>query len=93
MNNFEFCNPTRIIFGKDSQKKVGEYVKKYSSNILFHYGKESIKKSGLYDEVISSLKEAGVAYTELGGVQPNPRISLVRKGVKICKEKKIDFIF
>lgn len=92
MNNFEFCNPTRIIFGKDSQKKVGEYVKKYSSNILFHYGKESIKKSGLYDEVISSLKEAGVAYTELGGVQPNPRISLVRKGVKICKEKKIDFI-
>lgn len=92
MNNFEFCNPTRIIFGKDSQKKVGEYVKKYSSNILFHYGKESIKKSGLYDEVISSLKEAGVAYTELGGVQPNPRISLVRQGVKICKEKKIDFI-
>jgi alcohol dehydrogenase YqhD (iron-dependent ADH family) len=92
MNNFEFYNPTRIIFGKGNQKKAGKYVKKYSSNILLHYGKESIKKNGLYDEIISSLKEAGVTYTELGGVQPNPRISLVREGVKICKDKNIDFI-
>lgn len=92
MNNFEFYNPTRIIFGKDNQKKVGDYVKRYSSNILLHYGKNSIKKNGLYDEVVLSLKEAGVTFTDLGGVQPNPRVSLVREGIKICKEKNIDFI-
>jgi len=92
MNNFEFYNPTRIIFGKDTQKQIGKYVKKYSSNILLHYGKDSIKKNGIYTDVILSLKEAGISYTELGGVQPNPRVSLVRRGIKICKEQKIDFI-
>lgn len=92
MNNFEFYSPTRIIFGKGNQKKIGKYVKKYSSNILLHYGKDSIKKNGIYEEVILSLQEAGITYTELSGVQPNPRVSLVRQGVKLCKDKKIDFI-
>ncbi|MDD3106697.1 MAG: iron-containing alcohol dehydrogenase, partial [Bacilli bacterium] len=57
MNNFEFYSPTRIIFGKGNQKKIGKYVKKYSSNILLHYGKDSIKKNGIYEEVILSLQE------------------------------------
>ncbi|MDR0485214.1 MAG: iron-containing alcohol dehydrogenase [Elusimicrobiota bacterium] len=92
MNNFEFCSSTKIIFGKGGQSKIGELVKEFSSNILFHYGGGSIKKSGLYDEVVKSLKEAGIKYTELGGVQPNPRLSLAREGVKIVKEKGIDFI-
>ncbi|MDR3049902.1 MAG: iron-containing alcohol dehydrogenase [Elusimicrobiota bacterium] len=92
MNNFDYCSPTRIIFGKDEQKKVGEYVKQYSSNILFHYGGGSIKKSGLYDEVVESLKKAGVKYTEFGGVKPNPRLSLAREGIKLVREKGIDFI-
>jgi alcohol dehydrogenase YqhD (iron-dependent ADH family) len=92
MNNFEFYCPTKIIFGKDEQKKIGEYVKKYSSNILLHYGGGSIKKSGLYKEVVSSLKSAGVKYSELGGVQPNPLLSLVKQGINLVKEKNIDFI-
>ena len=92
MNNFVFYCPTKIYFGKDEQKNVGEYVKKYSSNILLHYGGGSIKKSGLYDQVIDSLKKAGVKFTELGGVKPNPRLSLAYEGIKIVKEKGIDFI-
>ncbi|MDR3113831.1 MAG: iron-containing alcohol dehydrogenase [Endomicrobium sp.] len=92
MNNFEFYSPTRIIFGEGNQKKIGKYVKRYSSNILLHYGRNSIKNNGLYDETVLSLKEAGVSFTELGGVMPNPRVSLVRQGIKLCKEKNIDFI-
>jgi alcohol dehydrogenase YqhD (iron-dependent ADH family) len=92
MNNFVFYCPTKIIFGKGEQKNIGEYVKKYSTNILLHYGGCSIKKSGLYDEVISSLENAKVKYTELGGVLPNPRLSLVNKGIALVKEKDIDFI-
>ncbi|MDR0485500.1 MAG: iron-containing alcohol dehydrogenase [Elusimicrobiota bacterium] len=92
MNNFEFYCPTKIYFGKGEHKKIGELVKKYSSNILLHYGSGSIKKSGLYDEVLSSLKSAGVNVTELGGVQPNPLLSLAKQGIKTVKEKGIDFI-
>ena len=92
MNNFDFCSPTRLIFGRDTQKHVGETVKKYASKILLHYGSGSVKKSGLYDEVKASLKAAGVDFEELGGVVPNPRVSLVREGIKICRKHNIGFI-
>ena len=92
MNNFDYENRTRIIFGKDRQKMIGELIKPYADKILFHYGGESIKKSGLYDEVVKSLKEAGVETAELGGVKPNPRLSMVYEGIRICREQKIDFI-
>jgi alcohol dehydrogenase YqhD (iron-dependent ADH family) len=92
MNNFDFYSPTRIIFGRDTQKDVGTYIKKYASKILFHYGGGSIKRTGLYDQVVSSLKAAGVDFTELGGVVPNPRVSLVREGIKICRAENIEFI-
>jgi alcohol dehydrogenase YqhD (iron-dependent ADH family) len=92
MNNFEFQNSTKIIFGKNTQNLVGEEVKKYSKKVLFHYGGESIKKSGLYNAVCDSLKESGVEFVELGGVKPNPRLSLVREGIEICKKENIDFI-
>lgn len=92
MNNFEYENRTRIIFGKDKQKKIGELIKPYADKVLFHYGGESIKKSGLYDEVVKSLKDAGVEAVELGGVKPNPRLSLVHEGIRLCREHKIDFI-
>lgn len=92
MNNFEFYNPTRIIFGRDTQKNIGPELKKYTSKVLLHYGGGSIKKSGLYEQIVKSLKDAGVEFEELGGVRPNPRVSLVREGVKICREHKIDFI-
>ena len=92
MENFEFLSPTKIIFGKNTESKVGSEVKKYSSKILLHYGGGSIKQSGLYDKVTSSLKKAGVEFVELTGVKPNPRLSLVREGIKICRENKISFI-
>ncbi|MFW6309173.1 MAG: iron-containing alcohol dehydrogenase [bacterium] len=92
MENFTFQNSTKIIFGQDTEKDVGKEVSKYSDHILLHYGGGSIKKYGLYETVINSLKEADITVTELGGVKPNPRLKLVRKGIKICREKDIGFI-
>lgn len=92
MENFEFQCPTKIIFGKGVEKKVGEEVVKCSRKILFHYGSGSIKRIGLYDRVVQSLREAGVEFIELPGVKPNPRLSLVKKGIQVCRSEKIDFI-
>jgi len=92
MENFDYENRTRIIFGKDTHKTVGALIKPYADKVLFHYGGESCRKSGLYEDVMKSLKEAGIEAVELGGVKPNPRLSLVREGIKICREHKIDFI-
>ena len=92
MINFNYMNPTRIIFGKDQHLKIGEYIKPYADKILLHYGGESIKKNGIYDAVTASLKEAGVEFVELGGVQPNPRIELVYEVVKLAREAKAGMI-
>jgi len=92
MENFEFISPTKIIFGRSTESLVGEEVKKYSNKILFHYGGGSIKRIGLYEKVVGSLKEAGVKFIELPGVKPNPRLSLVQEGIKLCRKNKIDFI-
>lgn len=92
MENFEFLSPTKIIFGEGTENKVGIEVKKFSSKILLHYGGGSIKQSGLYDKVAKSLKDAHVEFIELSGVKPNPRLSLVKQGINICRENKIDFI-
>jgi len=92
MENFEFQNTTRILFGKGSEAKVGEEVSFYSKNILLHYGGGSIKTSGLFDLITASLKKAGVHWVELGGVKPNPRLALVHEGVKLCKEHKLGLI-
>jgi len=92
MQNFRFLSPTEIIFGKDTQSVVGTETKKYSDKVLLHYGSGHIKKSGLYDQVIASLREADVEVVELGGVQPNARLKLVREGVDICKKEGITFI-
>lgn len=92
MKNFTFQSPTKFIFGKDTELKVGKEVKNYSKKILLHYGGGSIKKSGLYDKVIESLKKENIEFVELGGVKPNPRLGLVKKGIEICKEENIDFI-
>jgi len=92
MEDFTFQCKTKFIFGKNTENQVGDETKKYSSNILLHYGKGSIKKSGLYDKIIKSLDNSGVKYTELSGVIPNPRLELVKEGIKICRENKIDFI-
>jgi alcohol dehydrogenase YqhD (iron-dependent ADH family) len=92
MNNFTFQSATRIVFGKDTECLAGPEVKRHADRILLHYGGGSIKKSGLYDRVIASLNESGIEFIELGGVQPNPRVSLVRKGIELCREHDIPFI-
>jgi len=92
MVNFEFLCPTKIVFGKGTEKKTGELTKQYSDKVLLHYGGSSIKKFGIYDKVVKSLHEAGIDFVELGGVIPNPRLSLVREGIQICREQNIKFI-
>ncbi len=92
MENFDYCNPTRIVFGRGVRTQVGELVKPHADRVLLHYGGGSIKRSGLYDAIAASLKAAGVAYVELGGVVPNPRLSLVREGIALCRRERIGFV-
>ncbi len=92
MNEFVFYNPTKLIFGKDQVEMLTKLVPQYGKKVLLVYGGGSIKRNGLYDKVTSKLKEIGAEVSELSGVEPNPRISTVRKGVNICKENGIEFI-
>ena len=93
MNNFNFCIPTRIIFGKDTHKDVGNIISEYGyKKILIHYGGGSIKTNGCYDDIVRSLQENSIDFIELGGVEPNPKASLVRKGVELCRENNVDLI-
>ena len=92
MDNFTFRNTTKIIFGKDTESQVGSETARYGNKILLHYGSGSIKKYGLYDRILKSLKDAGLEIIELGGVQPNPRLGLVKEGIDLCRREKIDFI-
>ena len=93
MDNFQFYSPTEFIFGRDTETKAGEMVKKYGgTKVLIHYGSGSAVKSGLLDRVKASLDESGIAYTELGGVQPNPRDTLIYKGIELCRSEGVDFI-
>ncbi len=92
MDNFVFNNPTKIIFGRGTEAKVGAETAAYSQKILLHYGANSIKASGLYDRVCASLKAANVEWVELSGVKPNPRLGLVHEGVRLCKEHKLGLI-
>ena len=92
MQNFEFYSPVKLIFGKDTQGQIGQEIKPYTKKVLLHYGGGSIKKSGLYDTVIKSLKDNGIEFVELGGVQPNPVLTLVNKGIELCKKENVDLI-
>jgi alcohol dehydrogenase len=92
VENFTFQNATKIIFGKNTESEVGAETAIYGKKALLHFGGGSIKSSGLYDRVCASLKKAGVQVFELGGVKPNPRLSLVREGIRMCRENKIDII-
>ena len=93
MNNFQFYSPTEFVFGKGTENETGKYVKKHGgSKVLLHYGGGSAVKSGLLDRVKKSLDENKIAYVELGGVQPNPRDTLVYKGIELCRKENVDFI-
>jgi len=92
MLNFDFISPTKFVFGKDVELQVGQITEKYGKKVLIHFGGSSAKKSGLLDKVEKCLTEEGLEYIELGGVQPNPRDTLVYKGIEICKKEGVDVI-
>jgi len=93
MENFEFYVPTKIIFGKKTEEKIGEILKKDRiKKVLFVYGRESIKRIGLYDKVVKALKESGIDFVEHSGVKPNPVLSHTREGIKKAKENKVKAI-
>ncbi len=93
MENFNYYAPTKVIFGKDTEKQTGQLIKELGcKKVLIHYGSGSVKRSGLLDRIKASLDEAEISYTELGGVVPNPRLSLVYEGIELCKKENVDFI-
>ncbi|MBL5797446.1 iron-containing alcohol dehydrogenase [Bacillus sporothermodurans] len=92
MDNFTYWNPTKLIFGKGQLEQLKVEVPQYGKKVLLVYGGGSIKKNGLYDQVVKNLEEIGSQVFELSGVEPNPRISTVRKGVDLCKKEQIDFL-
>ena len=93
MLNFEFCSPTRFVFGRDTQNRAGALVLAHGgTRALVVYGGASAKKSGLLDEVFASLNAAGVEHVELGGVKPNPRSDLVYRGIDLCRKHGLDFV-
>jgi len=89
---FNFHVPTAVRFGEGVAKQIGETVKPYGQKALLVYGGNSIKRNGVYDDVTNSLKEAGIEWVELPGVEPNPRIYTVEKGAALCREHNIDFV-
>lgn len=94
MLNFTFSIPTEIFFGKSQIDVLGEQIKKHSgSRVLICYGSNRIKESGLLGTVTTILEKHNIAFFELSGIQPNPRVSSVREGIKTCRENNIDFIF
>ncbi|MDR2069065.1 MAG: iron-containing alcohol dehydrogenase [Spirochaetaceae bacterium] len=92
MQNFVYGNRTKIIFGKDMVKSVGEETAAYAKRILLHHSGGHAARSGLLDAVKASLKQASVEWVELSGVKPNPRLSLVYQGVELCKKEKLGFV-
>ena len=92
MQNFAYYNPTKLVFGKDTVEQLAELIPAKVERILLVYGGGSIKKNGLYDRVLAQVEKRGLHYHELQGVEPNPRLSTVQKGVEICRSEGIEFI-
>ncbi|MEL3906691.1 MAG: iron-containing alcohol dehydrogenase [Treponema sp.] len=92
MYNFTFDVPVKILFGKDSIKGLADEILKYGKRVLLCYGGGSIKKIGLYDEVVQQLTQKGLFYRELSGISPNPRIEEVEAGIECVRKHKLDFI-
>lgn len=93
MRDFNFYAPTEVVFGKQSEEQVARLVRHYGgTRVLVHFGGQSAKRSGLLDKIIALLDADGISHVELGGVVPNPRLSLVKKGVALCRDEKVDFI-
>ena len=93
MKDFNYYAPTEVVFGEQSEEQVAQLVKKYGgTKVLVHYGGKSALKSGLLDKVCTLLREGGVEYITLGGVVPNPRLSLAQQGIELCRKEGVDFL-
>lgn len=92
MENFTYYNPTKLIFGKGQVQELKTEIPQYGKKVLLIYGGGSIKRNGLYDQVIHQLNEIGAEVHEFSGVEPNPRLSTVRKGIEICHKEGIEFL-
>lgn len=92
MNSFVYDIPVKVYFGENQLQYLGEELSKFGKRVLLTYGGGSIKKTGLYDTVMSEIEKNGLEVFELSGIEPNPRIESVRKGVQICKDEKIDVL-
>ena len=85
MKDFIYFAPTEVVFGEQAEEQVALLVKKYGgTKVLVHYGGQSALRSGLLDKICGLLEAGGVAYVKLGGVVPNPRLSLAQKGIALC---------
>ena len=93
MKDFKYYAPTEVVFGEQSEEQVAALVKKYGgTKVLVHYGGRSAEKSGLLDKICHLLWQGGIPFVKLGGVVPNPRLSLAKKGIEICRKDGVDFI-
>ena len=93
MKDFNFYAPTRVVFGRNAEKQIGQLVKANGGHkVLIHYGGGSAERSGLLGGVHQQLQDAGISFVELGGVVPNPLLSLVYQGIELCRREQVDFL-
>ena len=92
LGNFTYCNPTKLYFGDDVRKNLNDELTHYGPKVLLTYGGGSIKRNGIYEEVIASLREAGKEVVELSGVMPNPTTTKLVEGAKLASEHDVDLI-
>lgn len=93
MENFTYFTPTKVIFGRDAEKQIGSILKEQGcKKVLLHYGGSSASRSGLLNRIEVILLQSGISFLSLGGVKPNPRLSLVHEGINLCKSSGVDFI-
>jgi alcohol dehydrogenase YqhD (iron-dependent ADH family) len=92
MQNFNFHAPTKILFGKNKVGEIANEIVHHGSRVLLTYGGGSVKRIGLYDQVVKQLNDNSIFFVELSGIRPNPRISSVRDGVNLCRKNNINFI-
>ncbi|MDE6251289.1 MAG: iron-containing alcohol dehydrogenase [Lachnospiraceae bacterium] len=92
LGNFSFCNPTKLYFGEDSLQYLNEELPKYGKNVQLIYGSGSIKKNGIYDQVVEILRANGKEIFEDGGVMPNPTVEKLHEGIQIARENHVDLL-
>ena len=92
LGNFSYCNPTKLYFGEDSLDNLNIELPKYGKNVILIYGGGSIKKNGIYDEVVEILKKNGKNVAEISGVMPNPTVDKLYEGIETARNHNADFL-